>query len=61
MSTHYATSGGVSPATADTEELAPVLVTFAVPAAQSRLTVLVRIILAIPHLIALGVLGIATM
>jgi hypothetical protein len=59
MSTHYATSGGVSPATADTEELAPVLVTFAVPAAQSRLTVLVRIILAIPHLIALGVLGIA--
>lgn len=59
MSTYYATSGGVSPAAADTEELAPVLVTFAAPAAQSRLTVLVRIILAIPHLIALGVLGIA--
>jgi Domain of unknown function (DUF4389) len=59
MSTHYATSGGVSPAAADEQELAPVLVTFAAPAPQSRLTVLVRIILVIPHLIVLGVLGIA--
>jgi hypothetical protein len=59
MSTYYATSGGVSPAEADEQELAPVLVTFAAPAPQSRLTVLVRIILVIPHLIVLAVLGIA--
>ncbi len=59
MSTDYATSGGVSPAAADQQELAPVLVTFAAPAPQSRLTVLVRIILVIPHLIVLAVLGIA--
>jgi hypothetical protein len=59
MSTYYATSGGVSPAEADEQELAPVLVTFAAPAPQSRLTVLVRIILVLPHLIVLAVLGIA--
>lgn len=59
MSTYYATSGGVSPAAADEQELAPVLVTFAAPSLQSRLTVLVRIILVIPHLIVLAVLGIA--
>jgi hypothetical protein len=59
MSTDYATSGGVSPAEADEQELTPVLVTFAAPAPQSRLTVLVRIILVIPHLIVLAVLGIA--
>jgi hypothetical protein len=59
MSTYYATSGGISPAAAGEQELAPVLVTFAAPARQSRLTVLVRIILVIPHLIVLAVLGIA--
>jgi hypothetical protein len=59
MSTYYATSGGVSPAAADEQELAPVLVTFAAPSPQSRLTVLVRIILVIPHLVVLAVLGIA--
>jgi hypothetical protein len=59
MSTYYATSGGISPAAAGEQELAPVRVTFAAPARQSRLTVLVRIILVIPHLIVLAVLGIA--
>ena len=59
MSTYYATSGGVSPAAADEQELAPVLVTFAAPAPQSRLTVMVRIILVIPHLVVLAVLGLA--
>jgi hypothetical protein len=59
MSTYYATSGGVSPAAADEQELAPVLVTFAAPSLQSRLTVLIRIILVIPHLVVLAVLGIA--
>src|SRR3984957_18963096 len=59
MSTYYATSGGVSPAAADEQELAPGLVTFAAPRLQSRLTVLVRIILVIPHLVVLAVLGIA--
>jgi hypothetical protein len=37
-----------------------VLVAFAGPAKQNRLTVLVRIVLAIPHFIVLWVLGIAT-
>jgi Domain of unknown function (DUF4389) len=37
-----------------------ILVAFAEPAHQNRLTVLVRIILAIPHLIVLWALGIAT-
>jgi hypothetical protein len=37
-----------------------VLVAFAGPAKQNRLTVLVRIVLAIPHLIVLWALGIAT-
>src|SRR4029077_1527056 len=36
-----------------------ILVAFAEPAHQNRLTVLVRIILAIPHLIVLWALGIA--
>src|SRR4029077_5445360 len=36
-----------------------ILVAFAEPAEQNRLTVLVRIILAIPHLIVLWALGIA--
>ena len=36
-----------------------ILVAFAEPAGQRRLTVLVRIILAIPHLVVLYVLGIA--
>src|ERR1039458_8301403 len=36
-----------------------ILVAFAEPADQNRLTVLVRLILAIPHLVVLYVLGIA--
>src|ERR1035438_4928172 len=36
-----------------------ILVAFAEPAEQGRLTVLVRIILAIPHIVVLWVLGIA--
>ena len=36
-----------------------ILVAFAEPAQQNRLTVLVRIILAIPHLVVLWALGIA--
>src|ERR1035438_5576928 len=36
-----------------------ILVAFAEPADQGRLTVLVRIILAIPHIVVLWVLGIA--
>jgi hypothetical protein len=59
MSTYYATSGGVSPTATDQQGLAPVLVAFAGPVPQSRLTVLVRIFLVIPHLIVLVVLGIA--
>lgn len=42
-----------------TEPLAPVLATFAGPAPQRRLTVLVRFILAIPHLACLAALGVA--
>jgi len=41
------------------EPLAPVLATFAGSAPQRRLTVLVRVILAIPHLLCLAGLGIA--
>ncbi len=41
--------------------LAPVLVAFAGPAPQSRLTVLVRIFMVIPQLVVLWLLGIAAM
>ena len=59
MSAYYAT-GGPAQAT-ERPTLAPVLVAFAGPAPQSRLTVLVRIILAIPQLFVLWLLAIAAM
>jgi len=59
MSAYYATGG---PATATEQPtLAPVLVAFAGPAPQSRLTVLLRIFMVIPQLIVLWLLGIAAM
>ena len=48
-------AGGGGPRTPD-----EILVAFAEPAEQSRLTVLVRIILAIPHLVVLYILSIAS-
>jgi len=59
MSAYYAT-GGPAMAT-EQPTLAPVLVAFAGPAPQSRLTVLLRIFLVIPQLIVLWLLGIAAM
>jgi Domain of unknown function (DUF4389) len=57
MSAYYAAgSPGQAPAT---EQSAPVLVSFAGPAPQSRVTVLFRLLMAIPQLIVLWVLGIA--
>ena len=59
MSAYYATGG---PATATEQPtLAPVLIAFAPSAPQSRLTVLVRIIMVIPQLFVLWLLGIAAM
>ena len=57
MSAYYAT--GAPGQVTDRPTLAPVMVAFAGPAPQSRLTVLVRLIMAIPHLIVLWLLGIA--
>ena len=48
-------AGGGGPGAPD-----EILVAFAEPAEQSRLTVLVRIILAIPHLVVLYILSIAS-
>src|SRR6516165_6627805 len=59
MSAYYATPGGTPSAVTEQEQLAPVLVAFAGPAAQSRVTVLFRLLLAIPHFIVLYALGIA--
>src|SRR5260370_19842072 len=59
MSAYYATGG---PAAArEPPTLAPVLVAFAPSAPQSRLTVLVRVIMVIPQLFVLWLLGIAAM
>jgi len=59
MSAYYATG---EPATATEQPmLAPVLVAFAGPAPQSRLTVLFRIFMVIPQLIVLWLLGVAAM
>ena len=57
MSAYY-TAGAAAPAT-DRSTLAPVLVAFAGPAPQSRLTVAFRILMAIPQLIVLWLLGVA--
>ena len=59
MSAYYAARGADPAAVTGQEELAPVLVAFAGPAAQSRLTVLIRILMVIPHLIVLWALAIA--
>ena len=59
MSAYYAAPGAEPAAVTGQEELAPVLVAFAGPAAQSRLTVLIRLLMAIPHLIVLWALAIA--
>ena len=56
MSAYYATGG---PATAAQSTPAPVLLAFADPAPQSRLTVLFRIFMVIPQLVVLWLLGIA--
>jgi hypothetical protein len=58
MSAYYA-APGTDPAATGQEQLAPVLVAFAGPAPQSRLTVLIRILMVIPHLIVLWALAIA--
>jgi uncharacterized protein DUF4389 len=59
MSAYYAAPGGVPPTAAEQQTPAPVLVAFAGPLPQSRLTVLVRILMVIPHFIVLALLGIA--
>src|SRR5215469_8715105 len=59
MSAYYASPGSNPAAATAQEELAPVLVAFAGPAPQSRLTVLFRLLMVIPHLIVLWALGIA--
>jgi hypothetical protein len=58
MSAYYAAPGNPAAATGQ-EELAPVLVAFAGPAPQSRLTVLIRLLMVIPHLVVLWALAIA--
>ena len=58
MSAYYASPGAPAAATGQ-EELAPVLVAFAGSAPQSRLTVLIRLLMAIPQIIVLWALTIA--
>jgi hypothetical protein len=57
MSAYYAAGSPVQ--APSTGQSAPVLVSFAGPARQSRVTVLFRLLMAIPQLIVLWVLGIA--
>jgi Domain of unknown function (DUF4389) len=59
MSAYYATGGRVLATEQATP--APVLVAFAGPAPQSRLTVLFRIFMVIPQLVVLWLLGVAAM
>ena len=59
MSAYYATPGGTPSAVTEQEQLAPVLVAFGGPVPQSRVTVLFRLLLVIPHAIVLYALGIA--
>jgi hypothetical protein len=54
----YSTTSRPTKATGQ-QQLAPVLVAVAGPARQSRLTVLVRLFMVLPHLVVLAVLGIA--
>lgn len=58
MSAQNATRGRASAAT-EQPPLAPVLVSFADPAPQSRLTVLFRVFLVIPQLVVVGLAGVA--
>ena len=58
MSAYYAAPGGQAAVTSQ-EELAPVLVAFAGPAPQSRLTVLIRLLMVIPQFVVLWALTIA--
>src|SRR5260370_36176490 len=60
MSAYYA-AGGPGPAATGQQMPARVLVAFAGPAPQSRLTVLVRIFMVIPQLVVLWLLGIAAL
>jgi len=59
MSAYYAPPAGAPATTGRPQGPLPVLVAFAGPGRQSRLTVLVRIFMAIPQLIVLGLLGLA--
>ncbi len=59
MSAYYTSPGGSPPQATAEDQLAPVLVAFAGPARQSRLTVLIRLLMIIPHAIVLWALGIA--
>ncbi|HYB16173.1 MAG TPA: DUF4389 domain-containing protein [Streptosporangiaceae bacterium] len=59
MSANCSVPEGVPPAATEQERLAPVLVAFAGPAPQSRITVAFRLFLAIPQFIVLWALAIA--
>src|SRR6516165_4594538 len=59
MAAYYASPGSGPVTATGQEELAPVLVAFTGSAPQSRLTVLFRLLMVIPHLIVLWALGIA--
>jgi hypothetical protein len=59
MSAYYATPGSAPSVATEQEQLAPVLIAFAGPAPQSRLTVAFRLILAIPQFIVVWALTIA--
>jgi len=59
MSAYYAAPGGAPSVATEQEQLAPVLVAFGGSAPQSRVTVLFRLLLVIPHAIVLYALGIA--
>ena len=59
MSAYYAAGGPAQASATEQSAPAPVLVSFAGPAPQSRVTVLFRLLMAIPQLIVLWVLGIA--
>jgi Domain of unknown function (DUF4389) len=59
MSAFYATPDAVPSAPARQQTPAPILVAFAGPSRQSRLTVLIRIFMVLPQLIVVGLLGVA--
>ena len=58
MSAYYASPGGSPAAATAQEELAPVLVAFAGSASQSRLTVLIRLLMVIPQIVVVWALTI---